>query len=210
MSIPIPQSRAKVSVGLDLPDGLNSTSPVDASFDGVGDQYAKFTVTPPAKLDPGNLTITAYAKRGEEKFTTSLEPLPSMPTILWSEPAESIVHAFDINVPPNLHVGYISAEGEPIPDALKRLGIRVDLLDAEALAFGDLSTYDAIVVGVRAYELRPELAGANKRLLDYVSNGGTLVVQYNRDYIWDRLQPAPYPAKIGNPTPRITDENSPP
>jgi hypothetical protein len=82
------------------------------------------------------------------------------------------------------------------------------MLNIPALAFGDFSKFDAIVVGVRAYELRPELAEANKRLLDYVSNGGTLVVQYNRDFVWDRLLPAPYPAKIGSPTPRITDENA--
>jgi len=200
---------AKVLVGLDVPDGLKASAPVDAEFAGIGDQYVKLTVTPPAKLDPGNFTITAYAKHGEEKFTTTLEPLPSMPTILWSEPAQCLIHAFAIDVPPNLRVGYISAEGEPIPDALKRLGIAVEMLDTAELTFGDLSKYDAIVVGVRAYELRPELAEANKRLLDYVSNGGTLVVQYNRDYIWDKLQPAPYPAKIGTPTPRITDENSP-
>ena len=131
-----------------------------------------------------------------------------MPSILWSEPTQCVVHAFDINVPPHLHVGYISAEGEPIPDALKRLGIDVHMLDATALNFGDLSNFDAIVVGVRAYELRPELTGANKRLLDYVSAGGTLVVQYNRDFVWDKLQPAPYPAKIGSPNPRVTDETA--
>ena len=199
---------AKVSVGLDVPDGLRATSPVELNFDGIGDQYAKATVTPPAKLAAGNISLIAYVKRGDEKFTTSLEPLPSMPTILWSEPAQCLVHAFGINVPPNLHVGYISAEGEPIPDALRRLGITVEMLDANALNFGDLSKYDAIVVGVRAYELRPELASANTRLLDYVSQGGTLVVQYNRDFAWDKMQPAPYPAKIGNPTPRITDETA--
>jgi hypothetical protein len=131
-----------------------------------------------------------------------------MPAILWSEPAQTVVHAFDINVPANLRVGYISAEGEPIPDALRRLGIDVEMLDATALNFGDLSRFQSIVVGVRAYELRPELPGANQRLLDYVTNGGTLVVQYNRDSVWDRLQPAPYVAKIGSPTPRITDENA--
>ena len=138
-----------------------------------------------------------------------MEPLASMPTLHWEEPAETIVHAFDITVPENLLVGYVTAEGEPIPEALERLGIKVEKLDAAALAFSDLSGFDAIVVGVRAYELRPELPGANQRLLGYVSNGGTLVVQYNRDSVWDKLQPAPYPAKIGNPTPRITDENSP-
>jgi LmbE family N-acetylglucosaminyl deacetylase len=198
----------RVSVGLDVPLGWTSTKPVTIEFSGTGDQYAKLTVSPPDKLAQGNYTLAAYVKRGDEKFTTSLEPLPSMPTLLWEEPAQCVVHAFEINVPENLRVGYITAEGEPIPEALQRLGIQVETLDAQALAFGDLSKYDAIVVGVRAYELRPELPGANQRLLDYVSSGGTLLVQYNRDSIWDKLQPGPYPAKIGNPTPRITDENS--
>ena len=200
---------ASVTVGLDVPDGLTSSPPVGLDFSGIGDQYAEFSVTPPKELDAGHFAVKAYALRGAEKFSTTLEPLPSMPTILWSEPAECVVHAFDVNVPAKLHVGYISAEGEPIPDALRRLGIDVEMLDTAALAFGDLSRYDAIVVGVRAYELRPELAGANQRLLNYVSAGGTLLVQYNRDSIWDKLQPAPYPAKIGTPTPRITDETSP-
>ena len=199
---------ARVFVGLDAPGGFTASAPVELSFDGIGDQYAKLTVTPPANLAAGNYTITAYAKRGDEKFSTTLEPLPTMPTILWSEPAQTVVHAFDINVPPNLRVGYISAEGEMIPEALKRLGISVEMLDANALNFGDLSKYSAIVVGVRAYELRPELASANKRLLDYVFRGGTLVVQYNRDFIWNKILPAPYHATIGNPTPRITDENA--
>src|SRR5712692_6404698 len=140
-----------------------------------------------------------------------------------SEPAQCVVHAFAVVVPQNLRVGYITAEGEPIPEALEQLRIRVEMLDAAGLAFGDLSRFSAIVVGVRAYELRPELPGANQRLLDYVSKGGTLVVQYNRDFVWDRLQPAPYPALISpplppandgaaarpRPLPRITDENSP-
>jgi LmbE family N-acetylglucosaminyl deacetylase len=199
---------AKVTVGLDTPDGFTASAPVEVPFDGIGDQYAKLTVTPPANLAAGTYTITAYAKRGDDKFSTSLEPLPTMPTILWSEPAQTVVHAFDINVPSNLRVGYISAEGEMIPDALRRLGITVELLDANALHFADLSKYSAIVIGVRAYELRSELPSANKRLLDYVSSGGTLVVQYNRDFIWNKFLPAPYPATIGNPTPRITDENA--
>ena len=199
---------AKVSVGLDTPDGFTASAPVEVAFDGIGDQYAKLTVIPPTSLAAGNYAITAYAKRGDEKFSTSLEPLSTMPTILWSEPAQTVVHAFDINVPANLRVGYISAEGEMIPEALKRLGINVEMLDANALNFGDLSKYSAIVVGVRAYELRPELASANKRLLEYASNGGTLIVQYNRDFIWNKFPPAPYPATIGNPTPRTTDENA--
>jgi hypothetical protein len=146
-----------------------------------------------------------------------------MPTLLWAEPAQCLVHAFAINVPQNLRVGYVTAESEPIPDALRMLGIQVELLDAQALAFRDLSKFDAVVVGVRAYELRPELPAANQRLLDYAAKGGTLLVQYQRDFIWDKSSFAPYPALISppvppakdgataapRPLPRITDENSP-
>jgi LmbE family N-acetylglucosaminyl deacetylase len=204
----------KVSVGIDPPDGFTASAPVELAFDGAVEKFAKVTVTPPNRLTAGKYTIAAYAKRGNEKFSTSLEPLPSLPTQFWSEPAQCVVYALDLNVAKNLRVGYISAEGEPIPEALRTLGIQVEMLDAQALAFSDLSKFNAIVVGVRAYELRPELPGANQRLLQYVSNGGTLVVQYNRDSAWNKEQYAPYPAKIpsaqqGGPLPRITDENSP-
>lgn len=204
---------SKLSVGLDLPDGFTASAPVDLAFDGAGEKFAKVTVTPPNQLSAGKYTITAYAKHGDEKFSTSIEPLPSLPTQFWSEPSQCVVYALDLNVPKNLRVGYITAESEPIPEALRTLGLQVEMLDAQELAFGDLSRFNAIVVGVRAYELRPELPGANQRLLQYVSNGGTLVVQYNRDFAWNKDQYAPYPAKIqngqGGQLPRITDENSP-
>jgi LmbE family N-acetylglucosaminyl deacetylase len=222
----------QVRVGLNVPRGWKANAPVSLKFTESGDRYARLTVTPPLKLAAGHYKISAYAERGAdrargmkaEKFTTSLEPLQTLPTQLWSAPAQCVVYAFAILVPQHLRVGYVTAEGEPIPQALRSLGIPVEMLDSTALAFGDLSRFQAIVVGVRAYELRPELAGANQRLLDYVSKGGTLVVQYNRDFIWDRLQPAPYPALISppatpakagdpppapRPLPRITDENSP-
>ena len=204
---------AKVSVGLDVPQGWAAGSPVALEFSGTGDRYARVTLTPPQKLAAGNYEIAAYAQHGGEKFGESLEPLPTLPTQFWSEPAQCVVHVFAINVPENLRVGYVTAESEPVPEALQRLGVHVEMLDAAALAFSDLSRFDAIVVGVRAYELRSDLPGANQRLLDYASNGGTLVVQYERDFAWARAQYAPYPAKIApppnGPLPRITDENSP-
>src|SRR5712672_3302470 len=221
----------EVSVGLVLPRGWNVGAPVPLKFSGVGDEYARFKVTPPPKLAAGNYKIAAQVfEKGDRasnvkpvKFSLSLEPLQTMPTLLWAEPAQCVVHAFTINVPQNLPVGYITAESEPVPDALRMLGVQVDLLDAQALAFRDLSKFDAIVVGVRAYELRSDLPGANQRLLDYASKGGTLLVQYQRDFAWDKSSYAPYPAVISPPAspakegatptpralPRITDENSP-
>ncbi|HLZ91413.1 MAG TPA: PIG-L family deacetylase [Candidatus Acidoferrum sp.] len=223
--------RAKVIAGLDAPRRWSGTPPISLNFTGTGDQYARFQVTPPSNLAPGSYKISAHVFDSTEhnpvakdpKFSLSLEPLPTMPTILWAEPAECLVRAFAINVPKDLRVGYITAESEPVPDALRMLGIQVDLLDAQALAFRDLSKFDAIVVGVRAYELRPDLPGANQRLLEYASKGGTLLVQYQRDFAWDRSSYAPYPALISppatpakegsapvaRPLPRITDENSP-
>jgi len=82
------------------------------------------------------------------------------------------------------------------------------MLDASALAFGDLSRFDAIVLGLRAYELRSDVVASNRRLLDYAAAGGTLVVQDQRPAIWDALKPAPFPATMGTTAPRITDENA--
>jgi hypothetical protein len=221
----------EVHAGLSVPRGWKTSAAVPLKFDGAGDRYARLTVTPPLKPRKGNFRISAYAERvadrskGDktEKFTTSLEALPTLPTQFWSEPAQCAVHAFDVLVPANLRIGYVTAENEPVPEALERLGIGVEMLDPVALAFRDLSPFQAIVIGVRAYELRPELSGANQRLLDYVARGGTLVVQYQREFAWDKFHYAPYPAlispplppakegseQVARPLPRITDENSP-
>jgi len=221
----------EVRVGLTVPRGWRTSAAVSLKFNGAGEQYTRLIVTPPVKISAGNYKISAYVERpGDhargtraERFTTSLEPLTTLPTQLWGEPAQCVVYAFAFHVPEELNVGYITAENEPVPEALERLGIHVELLSAQALAFSDLSKFNAIVVGVRAYELRPELPGANQRLLDYVSKGGTLVVQYQREFAWDKFQYAPYPAQIApplppakdgatqtpRPLPRITDENSP-
>jgi len=201
------QAPSKVSVGVEVPSGWKTAAPEAVEFSGAGDRLVHLTVTPPAKIAAGNYELKAYAKRGEETFKTSLVPLPSLPTYLWSAPATLPVHVFSIAVPDHLRVGYISADNDAIPDSLRRLGVDVEMLDANALAFGDLSRCDAIVVGMRAYELRSDVVASNSRLLDYAAGGGTLVVLDQRPAIWDALKPAPFPATMG-PGPRVTDENA--
>ncbi len=177
-------------------------------FTGAGDELVRFAVKPPTKILPGKYELKAWAKRTDgEEFRTSLEPLVTLPTRLWREPAVTKVHVMDVSVPPGLRVGYVAAENDPIPEALREIGIKVDLLDEVALAFGDLSKYDAIAIGIRAYELRQDLSRANRRLLEYAAAGGTLVVQYQREGVWNQLKPAPYPATATSQ--RTTDENSP-
>jgi LmbE family N-acetylglucosaminyl deacetylase len=202
------QTPSKVSVGIEVPSGWKAPAPESIEFSGAVDRLVHLTVTPPAKIAAGNYELKAYAKRGEEKFEASLEPLPSLPTYLWSAPATVPVHVFSITVPDHLRVGYISADNDAaIPDSLRRLGVEVEMIDADALAFGDLNRFDSIVVGMRAYELRADVVASNSRLLEYAAGGGTLVVLDQRPAVWDPLKPAPFPATMG-PGPRVTDENA--
>jgi hypothetical protein len=201
------QAPSKVSVGVNVPSGWKAPAPESIEFSGAGDRLVHLTVMVPAKIAAGNYELKAYAKRGDQTYETSLEPLPSLPTFLWSAPATVPVHVFAITVPDHLRVGYIAAENDAIPDSLRRLGVNVEMLDANALAFGDLSRCDAIVVGMRAYELRSDVVASNSRLLDYAAGGGTLVVLDQRPAVWDPMKPAPFPATMG-PGPRVTDENA--
>jgi len=96
--------------------------------------------------------------------------------------------------------------GDRVPDAIAQLGASVRLLGATDLAAGDLSQFDEIMIGVRAYESRPDLRANNQRILDYAAGGGTVVVQYQRAGFND-AQYGPYPAKTSDA--RVTDENAP-
>ncbi len=200
----------QLNVGLDVPADWHATAPQQTNLAAGADELLRFTVTPSAKLPAGDYQLKAWAKRGADTFRTSIEPLPSLPTYIWSEPAVAPVRAFPITVPQNLRVGYVAADIDLVPEAIQKLGIQVDMLDAAALTFGDLKRFDAIVIGIRAYELRGDVLANNQRLLDYANNGGTLILEYERDGFWNSLKSpiAPYPAKMEGGTLRITDEKS--
>jgi hypothetical protein len=111
-------------------------------------------------------------------------------------------------LPPNLRVGYIMGAGDEIPTALEQLGIHVELIPPETLAKNDLNRFSTIVLGIRAYDTQKEVAANNKRLLDYVLNGGTLVVQYNSgvgDFNSGTF--TPYPAQASRA--RVSVEEAP-
>jgi LmbE family N-acetylglucosaminyl deacetylase len=199
---------AKVSVGLEIPNGWTTSPIAPLDFSGSGDQLIRFVVTPPHGIAPRAYSLRPYGRMGQETFRTSLEPIPTLATRDWGEPDEATVHVLNLDVPVGLHIGYIAADNDPLPEVLRQLGIKVDLLEEVTLAFGDLSRYDAVAVGIRAYELRPDLPRSNRRLLSYVERGGTLLVQYQRDFAWNKTLPAPYPAKMPDQTSRVTDPTS--
>jgi LmbE family N-acetylglucosaminyl deacetylase len=195
---------AKVSVGINLPEGWSAKPIAPLDFSSAGDQLIRFSVQPPSSVVPGAYVLHPFAKLEGGTFRTSVEPIPNLPTRDWSKPDDVTVHVLNLVVPEGLRIGYIAANDDPVPDTLRQIGIRVDMLDEAALAFGNLSQYAAIVVGIRAYELRSDVMRSNWRLLDYVRKGGTLLVQYERDFAWNKLQPAPFPATMPNQTSRVT------
>jgi len=112
----------------------------------------------------------------------------------------------DVKVAPNIGLGYIVGVGDQVPQAIEQLGARLTFIGPEELAWGDLSKYNVIVTGVRAYERRADLRAYNRRLLEYAERGGVVIVQYNK-MEFNREEYGPYPAKVsGN---RVTDETAP-
>ncbi len=118
------------------------------------------------------------------------------------------VERFPVRVDRSRRVGYVMGSGDAVPEAIRQLGLDVHLIGPDELRSGDLSAYDVIVLGVRAYEVRHDLQAANQRLLDWVRAGGTLIVQYNK-YEYVNGGYPPYPATMAHPHDRVTDERAP-
>ena len=167
----------------------------------------QFMVTAPAT--GGDFKVRAIARIGTEEFKSgyTVVAYPHIGAHYLYAPAESTVEVFDVKTGIS-SLGYIEGVGDTVPDALRQLGINVTMLTPEDLATGDLSKYPTIVLGVRAYSARDDVRSYNKRLLDYVSNGGNLVVQYNRSEDVGNLQFGPYPFTINN-NDRVTKEEAP-
>jgi len=105
-------------------------------------------------------------------------------------------------------VGYVRGASDRVPEELQAIGVPVEVLSADTLTRGDLSRYDAIVVGSRAYETEPALVANNERLLAYARAGGLVIVQYQQYQFVDGHY-APYPLSIARPHDRVTDETAP-
>ncbi len=173
-------------------------------------QNCKFTLTPPRRLVAGKEAVKAVASAEGVDYNSGIEEIAYshiQPRIMLP-PADTLVEAINVTIPANLKVGYVMGVGDDVGTATEQLGASVTYLTADDLASGDLSQYDVIVTGVRAYLAREDLVANNQRLLEYVREGGHLVVQYNK-YEFLRKQFAPYPLTINRPHDRVTVEESP-
>ncbi|HLZ46254.1 MAG TPA: PIG-L family deacetylase [Gemmatimonadales bacterium] len=162
------------------------------------------SVAPPAtdSLKPGT-----YDLRAGSGWLEVIDYPHIRPRAL-TKPSAAQIRVARIALPALAHVGYVRGAADRVPEALLGVGVPVELIGPDSLARGDLSHYDAIVIGSRAYETEPTLVANNGRLLDYARNGGLVIVQYQQ-YPFIDGGFAPYPLTIARPHDRVTDETAP-
>jgi LmbE family N-acetylglucosaminyl deacetylase len=201
---------AQTNVALDVPAGWKVTPSSETIRFAHEDESlsARFQVTVPAGAKIGEYTLHATAASqatGGEKFTSGYQEIeyPHIQRRQVIKPAEVELKVVDVKTTPGVRVGYIVGVGDQVPAAIEQLGAKLSYIDTDELAGGDLSKYDVIVTGVRAYERRADLRAYNQRLLDYASRGGTVIVQYNK-MEFNQSEYGPWPAKVSNN--RVSDE----
>jgi|CXWL01.1.fsa_nt_gi LmbE family N-acetylglucosaminyl deacetylase len=163
---------------------------------GAGSLAATFGAT--AVLADGRRFAAAYP----------LVEYPHIAPVVSPRPAAARVELVDVALPELARIGYVRGASDRVPEALRGLGLPVELIAPADLREGDLSRFDAIVLGARAYEVEPAVGEANDRLLDYARGGGLLLVQYQQ-YAFVEGRFAPLALTIARPHDRVTDETAP-
>jgi LmbE family N-acetylglucosaminyl deacetylase len=200
---------AESVVTLELPQGWSSApaeQPIKFSREDES-QTVRFMIKAPPDTPNGDYQVKASAKLANQSYARGYQVVeyPHIRRQHIYDPADVTVKVLDVKTAPNLNVGYVMGSGDEVATFIEQLGAKVEMLGPEAIAWADLSRFDTIVLGVRAYERREDLRANNSRLIEYVQNGGTLIVQYNRAVIDDAY--GPYKAAITNN--RVTDEQAP-
>jgi len=193
-------------------DGWPSPAPVPFALNQAGDsRVVRLELTRPRGVTRAAVTVAAVARSaaGQEfrEHTVTVE-YPHIRPTQYARPAAATVRVEPMVLPRVTRVGYVRGASDAVPEALQQIGLPVVLLTPRDLAEGDLSRFDAIVVGSRAYETDTALVRHNQRVLDYARQGGLVLVQYQQyPFIQGRF--APYPITIARPHDRVTDETAP-
>ena len=200
------------SLRLEPPSGFR-VEPSTVSYDlpaGGASAAFLFEAIPTGPVNPGVHTFRALATdQAGRRFETGHEIIdyPHIPRAALIHPAQVSVSAFSVATDTDLAVGYVMGSGDDGAQALTQLGMSVDLLSPEAVREGNFDAYDVLVLGVRAFETRPDLVQANDQVLAFARRGGTVIAQYNK-YEYPAGGFAPYPVEMNRPHDRVTDEGA--
>lgn len=200
---------ANGTLRLQLPNGWSSIPeelPFSLQHDGDGQ-----TVT--FEIFPQNIQAKAYEIRAVANYNGHsyeegyrMVGYPGAREYPFYQPATYKAVGVNVQVAPGLRIGFVPGTGDDVPVALHELGVPVQTIAPGELAIVNFADFDAVILGVRAYATRPELRAANDRLLRYVNDGGTLLVQYNTAEFDNS---GPYPFSLGPNAAKVVDENDP-
>ena len=195
------------SLKLELPDDWKVTPPsIPFNLATKGSEIiVTFEVTPPST--PSEITARSIAIIDGKEFDRD-QIIINYPHIVSQQVLLPSIAKFtkaDLKIK-GQNLAYIMGAGDNIPESLKQMGYEVTLLSPDDITSDELKNYDAIVVGIRAYNVLDALAFKQKILFDYVANGGNMVVQYNTTGSLVTQDIAPYPLRISRD--RVTEENA--
>ncbi|MGH9504529.1 MAG: PIG-L family deacetylase [Terriglobales bacterium] len=172
-------------------------------------KHFEFKVVP-GSLKEGHTQIRAVLTAGGKNYGEgyTLVTREDLASAYYYQPALQRISIVDVKIPKDLKVAYVPGAGDEIPTVLQQIGIDLTVLPAERLSSEDLSRYGTIVLGIRAYDTQKDVTANNQKLLDYVSAGGTLIVQYNAgtgDFNGGHF--TPFPTTLGRG--RVSVEEAP-
>jgi LmbE family N-acetylglucosaminyl deacetylase len=206
------QASVKGQLALQVPSGWQA-EPATAAFDLKNkddEQTITFQLRPLAGAAEGKIELRAVATIGTEKYSRGIQQIvyPHIPVQTLFPEATAPLVRLHVARGHTKNIGYLMGAGDEVPEALRQLGYTVSLLDpATDLTAERLGKYDAVVLGVRAYNVLDRLKTQQAQLLKYVEHGGTMVVQYvvNRGTVMPEI--GPYPLTLS--ADRVTVENTP-
>jgi LmbE family N-acetylglucosaminyl deacetylase len=194
-------------VRLDVPSGWRvAPASVAVELKSAGDQLtAEFTLMPPLAQSEGTIRAIIRTDRGDYSFAHEQIAYPHIGVhVLMPAAQAKIVHA-DIRKRGQL-IGYVPGAGDEIPQCLEQIGYTVKVLDPAEITAENLARFDAVVLGIRAYNTQQRIVELQRQLLAYVEHGGVVIAQYNTTADLKTKEIGPYPLEISRD--RVTDENA--
>lgn len=197
------------SVKLALPAGwLSRPENFEIQFDRANQQELRTFRVHPSSPESGMQTIQAIATLHGKEYREGFQTVTArdLGRLTLFKPAQQMVRTVDAKIAKNLKVGYIAGSGDEVASAISQLGVATKTLSAADLESSDLSEFDVVLVGVRAYAVRPDIRRFNGRLLEFVKDGGTMIVQYQTPEFDNNF--GPYPYKMGRNPEEVSEENA--
>lgn len=192
---------------LQLPEGWKSApEAITYKFEKKDDeQTVYFTIAPGAETKNGNMALQVVGDGYVSDRSLKVITYDHIPSITYFPQASARLEKIDLKIA-GKKIGYVDGAGDLTAEALKQIGYDVTHLSTTQILNGDLTGFDAIVIGVRLYNISDDIKLIHSKLMNYVKNGGTLVTQYNVNTNLKTQELGPYPFKLSNK--RVTEEDA--